>query len=181
MAIMDAHTPPCRSTDLVQRSLLFHLEFARRLVGDLEPAQMTLVPGAGHENHPAFTLGHLVTGLDMTSQDLGLPSELPPGWAELFSRRGPSDRRLPQMDASYPKRDELLDELARQTHRVVDALDGADPVWLAAESEPWKLSAFLPTNMDCVLFMTCAHSSMHLGQLAAWRRAVGLPAAMAQM
>ncbi|MFN0135991.1 MAG: DinB family protein [Phycisphaerae bacterium] len=176
-------TPSSTSASIValQRTLRFHLEFARRLVGDLAPEQMTAVPGPGHENHPAFTIGHLVTGLDLIAQDIGLASDLPSGWGELFLRRGPADRRVPPIDAQFPSRAELLSELERQAARVAESLNRIDEAWLAARSEPWKLSEYLPTNHDGVLFMACAHQSMHLGQLASWRRAMNLPAAMAQM
>ncbi|MBK8913287.1 MAG: DinB family protein [Phycisphaerales bacterium] len=165
----------------LQRALRFHLEYARRLVGDLSREQMTAVPGPGHENHPAFTIGHLVTGLDMIAQDLGHASDLPAGWDDLFLRRGPADRRLPPTIAPFPSCADLLGEFERQTVRVAESLNEIDNAWLSARSEPWKLSEYLPSNLDGVLFMVCAHQAMHLGQLASWRRAMNLPAAMAQM
>jgi len=41
-------------------------------------------------------------------------------------------------------------------------------------SEPieWRFSSFMPTLLDLVTFMYINHESMHLGQLAAWRRAM---------
>ena len=43
-----------------------------------------------------------------------------------------------------------------------------------ALSEPieWRFSSFMPTLLDLVTFMYINHESMHLGQLAAWRRAM---------
>jgi hypothetical protein len=40
----------------------FNLEYARALVQDLTNDQMTVIPTNGLENHPAFTLGHLISG-----------------------------------------------------------------------------------------------------------------------
>lgn len=161
--------------------LRFHEAYAAALTADLSPAQMVGVPGAGHENHPAWTIGHLVTAADMIAQDLGLDSDVPDGWADLFLRRGPADRRLPEVHAMYPARAALLAELTRQHDRAIAALSGVDTGRLATRAEAWKLSAYLPSNLDGLLFMAACHASMHLGQLAAWRRAMGLPAAMAGM
>ncbi len=168
-------------TAMLRHALRFHEAYARALVSDLTPSQMVAVPGAGHENHPAFTIGHLVTALDLVAQDLGLPSDLQPGWGDLFLRKGPSDRRVASVDAPYPGRDALLDELARHGQRVSAALDAVDPAWLEARAEPWRLSEYLPGNHDVVLFMIASHAAMHLGQLSAWRRAMGLPPAMASL
>ena len=81
----------------------FNLEYARRLVGDVPAGLMCTSGGVGLENHPAFTIGHLVTGSSLGCALLGLDRDAPAGWAELFERKGPADRRLPEADASrYP-------------------------------------------------------------------------------
>lgn len=165
----------------LERILRFHERYAQALVADVSDAQMALCPGPGHENHPAWTLGHLVTASDIIGQDVGLASELPPGWGELFLRLGPSDRRLPIADGGYPEKARLLEELRRQNDRVIARVASLDPSWLAACGEEWRLSRFFPGRYDTLLFMAACHASLHLGQLAAWRRAMGLPAAMALM
>jgi transposase len=54
----------------------------------------------------------------------------------------------------------------------------SDPV--LATQMTWKLSHHLPRVADVVMFQSL-HEMLHLGQLASWRRARGLPAAMARM
>jgi hypothetical protein len=162
----------------LERMLRYHEAYARKLVEDLSPEQMTHCPGPGHENTPAFTLGHLITGADLIAQDLGLQSDMPAGYAELFLRRGPKDTRRPDAEAAYPPRDALLAELTRQHARIIAALRTKDPAWLAASCEKWQLVTYFPTNYDMLLFMAAGHMSMHLGQLAAWRRAQDLPAVL---
>ncbi|MCB9858537.1 MAG: DinB family protein [Phycisphaerales bacterium] len=167
--------------DLIERALAFHLVYARQLVEDLTHEQMCSVPGPGHENHPAFTLGHLCTGADMTAEDVGMKRDLPAGWQDLFERRGPNDRRLPDAaSADYPKKTELLAELERQHARIVDGLRRTTSERFGSLTK-WRLGRWLPTQLDALLFMCVSHESMHLGQLAAWRRAMGLPAAMASL
>jgi uncharacterized damage-inducible protein DinB len=133
------------------------------------------------ENHPAWTIGHLVTGADILAYDLGLDRDLPEGWEELFQRRGPGDPRLPDPDRNaYPPMKELLAELERQHQRVervwrTKLAENADE--LSAPIE-WRYDEALPTLNDAALFLAVSHEAMHLGQLAAWRRALGLPSAL---
>lgn len=164
--------------DFIIRSMAFNEAYAQRLVADLSPQQMTHQPGPGHENHPAFTLGHLVSAADMAAQDLGLASQMPSAWHALCARRGPADRRLPEA-GDYPAKEDLLAALAQQHARIATALRAAEAAQLAQPCEPWKLSQWLPTHADGLAFMLVTHAAMHLGQLAAWRRACGLPAALA--
>src|SRR6185436_20611663 len=89
----------------------FNLQWALRLVEDLDDDQMTCTPHKGFENHPAFTIGHLATGSALMVEDLGGVREIPKGWDELFLRKGPGDPRLPTLERqTYPKKNSLLNE-----------------------------------------------------------------------
>lgn len=173
--------------EAILRLYAWNLEYARALVADLTDAQCTEPGGPGLENHPAWTIGHLVTGADILAEDLGLERDLPEGWSELFERRGPGDPRLPTADpGAYPPMAELLTELERQHRRVariwrkkLSGADGEEP----RLSDPlvWRYGQALPALGDAALFLAISHEAMHLGQLAAWRRARGLPSAMAAL
>lgn len=166
------------------RLYAWNLSYAKALVADVSETRMTEPGGTGLENHPAWTIGHLVSGADILAEDLGLERDLPAGWKELFERRGPGDPRLPDPDAAaYPPKRELLDELERQHLRVEKAWRAK----LAAETQDgeglavplkWRYGDFLPTLGDAALFLAISHEAMHLGQLASWRRAKGLPSAL---
>jgi len=165
----------------VLRQYAFNLAYAGRLVDDLSDEQMTLPGDAGLENHPAFTLGHLVSGSAGMAEDLGAPFDMPVGWAELFLRKGPGDPRLPDPDGTkYPSRRDLLDELALQ-HRKVESLAVALDPRRWGETVTWRFAGRMPTLFDLFTFMCVNHEAMHLGQLAAWRRAMGLPSALASL
>ncbi|MHC5109418.1 MAG: DinB family protein [Planctomycetota bacterium] len=166
--------------EIVTRQYSFHLDYARQLVADLDESQMQAVPGIGHENHPTFVLGHLCIASAMICEELGLEREQPAGWGELYDRAGPRDRRIPSIQADAPSKIELLDELARQHGRVEAALPRADFTALGVSTQ-WMLDQWMPTKLDAIVFLCTSHEAMHLGQLAAWRRAMGFPAAMAQM
>jgi len=159
----------------------FNLEYAKALVQDLKEEQMTIVPAFGLDNHPAFTLGHLVSGSADLARDLGEDFEMPDSWAELFERQGPGDPRKPDLDRKkYPSKHELINELENQHNKVKRLLRSLDESRL---NEPltWRFANFMPTLGDVIIFMCINHEAMHLGQLAAWRRSMGLESALASM
>jgi len=164
--------------EMLIRQYDFNLLYAKKLVEDLSTSQMTVSPATGFENHPAFTLGHLVTGSAETVRDLGGSYEIPDHWNKLFQRTGPGDPRLPETDPElYPSRKELLNELENQHNRVKKYLLESSDSKLS-EITKWRFSSYMPTLYDIVCFMCINHEAMHLGQIAAWRRAMKLPSAL---
>lgn len=159
----------------------FNLLYAKELVQDLSEAEMTTIPSYGLENHPAFTLGHLVSGSALLAEDLGDSFEMPEKWKELFLRNGPGDPRKPDPDPTkYPGKEILLEELVHQHSKVKALLLTVDK---GKFSEPikWRFSKFMPTVYDLVVFMCISHEAMHLGQLAAWRRAMDKESALGRI
>lgn len=159
----------------------FNLEYAKALVQDLSDEQMAVVPATGLDNHPAFTLGHLVSGSADLAHDLGEDFEMPNGWMELFVRQGPGDPRKPDSNQKkYPPKKALITELEHQHNKVKQLLGNLNKTRL---EEPliWRFANFMPTLGDVILFMCVNHEAMHLGQLAAWRRSMGLTSALASV
>lgn len=158
-----------------------NLAYAQKLVEDVSAEQMTALPTIGLVNHPAFTLGHLVSGAALLAEDLGAPLVMPVGWDLLFLRKGPGDPRLPDTDTSkYPAKEILLEELKQQHDKVKSILLALDNTKLKHNFN-WRFSAYLPTLLDMICFMCINHEAMHLGQLAAWRREMNLPSALAKL
>lgn len=159
----------------------FNLKYAEALVADLDENQMTTTPTQGLVNHPAFTIGHLITGSFLLLKRLGKASELPEGWDELFRRNGPGDLRLPDSDIQkYPPKESLIRVLTEQHEQVKTCL-----VRLSEEelNEPakWRFNNYMPGLIDLIVFLCINHEAMHLGQLAAWRREMNLPSALSTM
>lgn len=151
----------------------FNLGYAKMLVEDLSAEQVVAQPG-GVINHPAWSLGHLAVASNYLGKFLGLESSLPEGWAETFKIGGEPSGDL----ADYPPMDEILDELREQHARNAEAVKHVDAARFA---EPHPIEARrnrFPTVGDQVVFLMTAHEMDHLGQLAAWRRAMGLGSAL---
>jgi uncharacterized damage-inducible protein DinB len=163
------------------RQCEFNFAYAEKLVEDIGEDQMAIKPAAGLDNHPAFTLGHLATAYANLMNNLTGEFILPAKWKELFLRKGPGDPALPEADKSlYPSKAELLAELKSQQDRLVAHLRKMDAEKFSENFE-WRFAKFFPTYGDRILFLCVNHAAMHLGQLAAWRRAMGFPSALAAL
>ncbi len=152
----------------------FNLDRSRVMVKDLSDEQMVWQPH-GVVNHPAWILGHLALSSDGLARRFGLASTLPSGWADTFGPGG-----LPSGSAAdFPGRDRLLDELASQHARVAEAVTGADAaIFDTPPSFPdERRRRTFPTLGDYAAFVMVVHEASHIGQIAAWRRAMGLGSA----
>ena len=148
----------------------FNLGHLESLVEDLTDEQMVQQPH-GVVNHPAWTLCHLASAANHTGVALGLESTFPAEW-EAAGKTGGE----PSADASqYPSKDALLAELKKQHERVAEAVANADPAIFAKEYPDEGTRKYFPTIGDFVDYLLSAHEANHIGQVAAWRRAMGLP------
>ena len=150
----------------------FNLKFAQVLVKDLTPQQMVEQPH-GVVNHPTWSLGHLTVSADALGKLLGLQSVLPEGWDTVFATGGIPSSEM----AVYPSKDELLAVLATQHEQNTEAVLQADPAWFTEPHPNEDFRKHFPTVGDIVVFSMTSHEMDHLGQVAAWRRAMGLAVA----
>ena len=170
-----------QSIDTILNQYDFNLAYAQRLVNGVTEEQMTTAPAAGLMNHPAWTLGHLASASALLTEDLGGQIDFPIEWSELFLRKGPGDPAVPDPDTSkYPSKKDLLDELKRQ-HEKVKQLVREHTEDELQKTVKWKFSDHMPALFDVIVFFCVNHEAMHLGQLAAWRRAMGLHSALADL
>ena len=150
----------------------FNLGFAQTLVKDVSPEQIVQQPN-GVINHPAWSLGHLVTSADSLATFLGLESQLADGWDKTFATGGTPSGDL----SAYPSKEDLLSALASQHERNTKAVQQADPASFTKPHPNENTRKYFPTVGDMVVFLMTAHEMDHLGQIAAWRRAMGLGSA----
>lgn len=161
--------------------LNFNRRYAQQLIADIPQEKMHIKPSPGLDNHPSFTIGHLVTAYANLMNNLTGEYILAQGFKEVFLRNGPGDPTLPNEDVSvYPSKEALLAELDVQHERLVNYLLTISPEKLNEQFE-WRFSAYLPTYGNRIMFLCVNHYAMHLGQLAAWRRAMGYDSALAKL
>jgi hypothetical protein len=147
----------------------FLFGFARLLVTDVPDEKMTEQPGE-QVSHPAWTLGHLCAAADQGLKLLNGPTLFSDAWHELFFRRvRPSPDR-----AQYPSKELLLVALAK-AHAVFSAVAALAPAELVNADNPKEQSRpSFPTVGDVVAYFMTTHEAMHLGEISAWRRAMGM-------
>ncbi len=146
-----------------------NLGFAKTLVNDLSTNQMCQQPH-GVINHPAWSLGHLAVSEGHLCQLLGVESPVPEGWEEAFRTGGTPSAEV----GSYPARDELLNVLGELHEKVGKAVTVADQETLHRIHPNESARKYFPTVGDFAVFLMTSHEMDHLGQIAAWRRAMGL-------
>ena len=100
---------------------------------------------------------------------MGLESNLPEGWSETFKPGGE-----PLGDASaYPSKAELLGALKARHARNTEAVKSLAVSRFAEPHLDEGARKYFPTLGDMIIFLMTSHEMDHLGQIAAWRRAMG--------
>ena len=151
----------------------FNLWFAKKAVEDLTDEQMCQQPKPGM-NHAAWVLGHLVMERIFLKDLLKIEQGAPEGWEALFTTKS-----VPMAEVGkYPKKEELIARLD-ETHALVEAafLKTTDEQ-LDKETPHEGLRKRFPKVGDVIVGLMTAHSGFHVGQLSAWRRAMGLKSVM---
>lgn len=130
---------------------------------------------AGVANHPAWQLGHLGVVYEAFGRSLGLAASLPEQWGAMFGAGS-----QPVADAAaYPPPAELLRSFDHARSRFEEAYRSAGESALDGENPMEILRFGLPTLGHFIVFGMLTHEATHLGQLAVWRKAAGLPEALA--
>jgi DinB superfamily len=148
---------------------LFLMQYCQRLVGDIADLRLAEQPVPG-VNHPAWVLGHLAWTADRGLERLGASATLAPEWTTLFGRGSTpsSSRNL------YASREELLRALERGYEQLRQRAASASPEQLSQPTTDARAET-LPTLNDLIAFVLTGHVGVHLGQISAWRRMIGLP------
>lgn len=148
-----------------------NLAYANRLVADLSEDQFVAQPVANCTlNHPAFVIGHLAWVCDVGATLLGLPAVVPPAWKDIFSMTA---KPIPNRDA-YSSNAELVKAFEDAHTRLTKAVFEAKPE-LLNDQPPERFRSRFQSIGEVILHMLTNHEAVHLGQLSAWRRAMGLP------
>lgn len=159
------------------------LGYAEQLIKGIDPATAARFPRFGSTvittNHPVFVYGHLAIYpkrmLELVGKD---PSAVTPpeSYTRLFTA---GVECVDDIDAKvYPKLGEVFGNYSAWSKIAVESLAGVGDEALSKENPNEKMRAAFPTVGGVLLFLLNNHPMMHLGQVSAWRRCYGLPAAM---
>jgi hypothetical protein len=148
------------------------LGLCRMQTGDVEDARLAELPAPG-VNHPAWILTHLAICTDIAARLLGQPTRCPKEWHQ---RCGPGSTVTAER-GFYASKQDLLATLAAGHGCVSEAVGRATEEMLARPHgiELAFVKNTFPTVGDLVAHLMTSHTGYHLGQLAIWRRMVGLP------
>jgi len=147
----------------------FLVGYCRMLLKDIPDERMAEQPLPG-VNHPAWILGHLAISTDGAITRLGGQKLLPPEWMPLF---GPGSK-LSNVRSDYPATEELLRAVEQGFEKACQMAQTATIEQLATPTANPAMKAGLPTAREGVAFLLTGHLGVHLGQLSAWRRMIGL-------
>lgn len=167
---------------MIAPSARLGLGYAERLLQGVTPGQFARFADPGgvpiHSNHPAFLYGHLSLYASRIVEQLGgdatdlIPSAR---FQELFSKDA---QCLDDPDGSiYPAMDEIVDAFKRGYSAAIAALEGAPDEVFHEPNPNEAMRGRFPTLGAMHAFYVGGHLMLHLGQMSAWRRAVGLGAA----
>lgn len=150
--------------------------YAEMLVADIPAEKFAFMPFP-MMNHPAFCLGHLSIYPDRILELVGR--------ADLVDRRAEFTELFSAGvecfdDASrYPTKDEIVAYYLERHGVVAEALAGVgSEIYEGENPAEGEFKEMLPTIGAVVNFMMNSHQMAHLGQISAWRRAIGLGGVM---
>ena len=145
--------------------------YAARMVGDLSPAQYLAQPVPGRVlNHPSWVFSHLNVYTPLCTAMLRAQPFIDPLDAKYGQK---SEVSLDPTD--YIPGPDLLAHYIELHAEAEHALTAAPDHIFAAPNPLERWRVVHPTIGDMLVTLMVKHESGHLGQLSAWRRALGLP------
>ncbi|MGD9722683.1 MAG: DinB family protein [Pirellulales bacterium] len=147
----------------------FNLDYLKVLVGDLDDSALHARPYAGG-NPPVWILGHLAVSTDYAARMLGLRPACPKEWHQQF---GPGSK--PDAIAQpAPSKGDLVSAIETGCRRVMEAAPNASAEFMNQPHAVELLkTTVLKTNGDVLAHLMTTHTSFHMAQLSACRRASG--------
>lgn len=168
---------------IIAESATLTTGYAERLIQGIEPAAFARLARPGgvvvKSNYPAFVFGHLALYPSRIMQILALPAgptAMPPSWDALF-KNGAECLDDPDQNI-YPPMTEITRAFLDSYRAAITAVaESDDAQMLAKNPTPGRLGEIFTTVGGMFGFYLGGHPQSHFGQISAWRRMMGLPAA----
>lgn len=165
------------TTDVILIPAKLAFGFAKQLLKDIRPDQFARLARGVQSNHPAWAFGHLSIypdrALDLIGRtDLARHDER---FVSLFQSKAPC--LDDPAGTIYPSMEEIVSRYTTRTEAILGVVpEISDATLNRTLTDP--MAERLPTVGSRLAFLLGAHTMVHLGQVSAWRRFMGLPSAM---
>lgn len=153
--------------------------YSEALLKDIGPSSFARLPRADgrviQTNHPAFIFGHLSLYPAKMLQALGLdlgPAAVPESWEPVF--KAGADCRDDPEGTIYPPMAQITSTYFAATDHLLSAVERLDDAILLTPVEDERARQFMPITGARINFILNSHVMVHMGQLSAWRRMMGL-------
>lgn len=169
--------------EIIADSCDMGVRYAQRLLKDVAAEDFGKFARPGGQvvvsNHPAFVYGHLslypervIKDLDQDGSSVAASEE----YQKLFSHEATCqddpDGKI------YPAKDELVERMIAGYEKASEVLRASDDALFTRENAAeGRMKELFPTNGSALGFYVGGHVMIHIGQISAWRRAMGLAAA----
>jgi len=157
------------------------LQYAEGLLTDVTDAQFARLPqgadGTINTNHAAFVYGHLSLYPEMLMEMIGIDGvadvKNPEDLSELFLHGKPC--RDDPDGTIYPSKEIITSHFFKTYKAAYAAIAEQTDAFLAEPiQEGSDFAKKFPSKGAISAFMLGAHPFLHIGQLSAWRRCMGL-------
>lgn len=156
----------------------FSLSYADLLLKDVRATDFAKKPKGIDTNHGAFVYGHLANYPDRLCELVGQPHHAKPDqkFVDLFAAGKPC---LDDADGTiYPAMEVIVSRFKSRHEAVLSVLaETPDEVFGRANPNE-RMKERFPTIAIACNFLVSGHMMLHLGQMSAWRRCMGLASAM---
>jgi hypothetical protein len=164
--------------NVIGDSLQLSLGYAERLLKDVTADQFGRLAAVGEQriesNHGAFIYGHLSLYAPRILEQLGQSTlQIPEGFDEVFSKDA-SCQDDPE-GTIYPAMDQVTQFFFDGYNAALEALRAADDAVLQQPNPAGgRMTELFPTMGSMQNFYVGGHMMLHMGQMSAWRRMLGL-------
>ena len=167
---------------MIAASTRLGLGYAERLLSDISADKFARFASAGEgtieSNHPCFIFGHLSLYPCRVISDLGADASAVQPSEEFVNRFNKDATCVDDPDGSiYPAMETVLSAFRTAHEQAIASLEQAPDELFFAENPNQAMRGKFPSIGAMHGFYLGGHVMVHMGQLSAWRRMMGMGAA----
>jgi hypothetical protein len=172
-------TRTCNIGPMIADSARLGLAYAERMLTGITAenfARLASIEGTKvQSNHPAFVYGHLSLYPCRIVSDLGGEASAIVPTEAFLQKFDHNAHCIDDPDGSvYPPMEQITERFFTSYRAAVDALQNADDALFTVDNPNEAMRAKFATVGSMHGFYVGGHVMMHIGQLSAWRRMMGL-------